>query len=92
MSTEKALSDRLRALIPATYTDDGYFGVTALEIGEFATEAHRLEVHARVVEQSLRTSRKDAERVRALARQFRDEGRTGIARKVLGALDGEVGA
>lgn len=81
------LSARLRALIPETYSDDGYFGVTALEIGEFADEAHRLEVHARVVEQSLRTAREDVERVRALAQWFQDQGLDGYARKVQHALE-----
>lgn len=37
------LGERLRALVPAIYADDGYFGVTALEIREFADEADRLE-------------------------------------------------
>lgn len=42
------LGEQLRALIPETYSDDGYFGVTALEIGEFADEVERLEEkHAR---------------------------------------------
>jgi hypothetical protein len=37
------LGDAIRAIIPATYTDDGYFGVTAVEIGEFADRADALE-------------------------------------------------
>jgi hypothetical protein len=40
---EVGLGDALRAIIPATYTDDGYFGVTALEIGQFAERADALE-------------------------------------------------
>lgn len=40
---EVGLGDAIRAIIPATYTDDGYFGVTALEIGEFADRADALE-------------------------------------------------
>lgn len=37
------LGERLRALVPAIYADDGYFGVTALEIRGLADEADRME-------------------------------------------------
>lgn len=37
------LGERLRALVSAIYADDGYFGVTALEIRGLADEADRME-------------------------------------------------
>jgi len=39
----KGLGGRLRALIPDTYADDGYFGVTAVEVRQLADEADRLQ-------------------------------------------------
>jgi hypothetical protein len=81
-ASEVGLGDALRAIIPATYTDDGYFGVTALEIGEFAERADALERErddARREIEHLRGQGRESDGFRTLMGQ-RNEARTDVDR------------